>query len=627
MRIILIILCLLLSNILLSDEIDSLKTNLRYYDLEGIRVIADKPQETVGAIDIIEFDSNVTIPDLSISDVVKNIVGLHISTGGKQGSSLKIRGFDNDQIKIMLDGRPLGGGYFGNVDLSTIPVSDIKEIRVLKGPVSSLYGSDTMGGVVNILTDSPNNDSWIKAGTEFKRNNTNKTFISSARDLGEWDYWLYTSHYQTDGFVLSKDFVPTISENGDTRDQSARNQWDIQSKLNFTILDFHSIGFQAGYTFMDKKEIPSSIYENRVREFIDWKRYQFSSLASLQLKYNLKSNLNLYYDRYDDIYAEFNPETHEMYSQWPSELKSWILGINQTFDWDINDHLDSSFGYRFEKESYSRKDNGEYLSWFGRDQFKHNMFYQMEYILKSINITVGSGISFFKQNERKNWISHVEPSAGVYFQNSLNWRYSLSFSSNTKYPTMHQLFSSSSGNSELIQERAQKSEFDLLIPYSFNCVSGSIRQAIFYNHISNLIEKVGGFYTNIDQINSYGYELSCKLIFLWEHQIDYSYLKFSDKSSKVLLEAPNNSISITETIKLPKTFQVDYKTTWIDIRLTEENTILPSYWLHSVYINKIIKRYKILLGIENIFDLDYQEEYGYPAEGRNFILSLEGSFF
>ncbi|MCD6176411.1 MAG: TonB-dependent receptor plug domain-containing protein, partial [Candidatus Cloacimonetes bacterium] len=493
----LLILLFIFTNSLIASEIDTLKTILRHYNLEGIRVIADRPQETIGTVEIIELDPVSSLPEINIAESIEKVNGLHVSTGGKSGSTLRIRGFDNDQIKIMLDGRPLGGGYFGNVDLNTIPVSDIKEIRILKGPVSSLYGSDTMGGVINIITDSPSNTSWLKMGTEFKRNNTNKSYLSSTRDLGEWDYWLYASHYHTDGFMLSKDFVPTNTENGEVRDNCEKDQWDLQSKLNFTIFDFHSIGFQAGYTFMDTKEIPGSIYENQLRKFIDWKRYQFSTLGSFQLRYNLTSDVNIYYDRYDDTYAEYNPYTGEMYPQWPSNLKSCILGAHQKFDWEITDYLNSAFGYRFEKQSYLRKDNKNYPDWFGNEQLKHNGFWQVEFSYNSLNLTVGSGVSFFKQNGRDSWISHFEPSAGIYYKNSHNWKSSLAFSSNTKYPTMHQLFSSSSGNDMLEEERARKSEFNLLIPYSFDSFSGSIQQTIFYNHITGLIDKLGGTYANI----------------------------------------------------------------------------------------------------------------------------------
>jgi hypothetical protein len=71
---------------------------------------------------------------------------------------------------------------------------------------------------------------------------------------------------------------------------------------------------------------------------------------------------------------------------------------------------------------------------------------------------------------------------------------------------------------------------------------------------------------------------------------------------------------------------MEYKTIWNDVRHTEENIMLPAYLLHSVYFNKKLSRYKFMFGVENIFDVNFQEKYGYPGEGINFILSLEGEF-
>jgi len=205
---------------------DSLKTK-RTYHIEGIKVIAEREEQTIGSIVVKDIKMNTA--EMDISQTLQYESGLDIYNGGKSGSELRIRGFENDQIKIMLDGRPLGGGYFGNVDLKTIPISEIDKIQILKGPVSSLYGSDTMGGVVNIITKSPSNKYWLKIGTKFKRNNTNKIFISSSRAYELWDYWIYASRYNTDGFILSKDFQPTNYENGTVRDYTQNGQYDFHA--------------------------------------------------------------------------------------------------------------------------------------------------------------------------------------------------------------------------------------------------------------------------------------------------------------------------------------------------------------------------------------------------------------
>ena len=602
---------------------DSLKTKSRFDLLEGIRVVAQKTQEAIGTIKVKKFDENEAVAEVSVAETIDNVAGVDISDGGKQGTELNIRGFENKSIKFMLDGRPLGGGYFDNVDLNTIPVSEIKEIKIIKGPVSALYGSDTMGGVVNIITRSASNSSWLKVGSLMKRNNTNKYFISSSHDFGEWDYWIYSSRYHTDGFMLSDDFEPTSVENGKVRDNALRNQYDFQSKINFSLFDFHSIGFQAGYTFMDEKEIPSHVYENTLRKFIDWQRIQLSAVGFFQITDFVSSDVNVYYDTFDDTYAEYNPSNGYMYLKWPSELQSSIFGVNNKYEWEVSENSNFQFGYRFERQDYTRKDNSSYLEWTSNNQSTQNGFLQSEYIWDKFTFAAGTGISFFKQNGRENWISHIEPSAGIYYQNRVN--VSLAVSSNTKYPSLHQLFSSSSGNPDLEEERAKKSELTIDIPFS----DGSISQSIFYNQVDNLISK-SGQYENQNRVDSYGFEFEGNYDFITTHMISYTFIDYTDDSDIGILNVPKNSVVISEKYQLPYEINMIYEAKWKDIRNYNEDdvsVILPAYWLHSISWYKSWNRYMLKLGLDNIFDTDYQEKYGYPCEGFNFVFSVEAELF
>lgn len=79
---------------------------------------------------------------------------LHIDLGQDQvfGSSLSINGISGEGIKIMVDGVPIVGRSDGKIDLSQINLSNIERIEVVQGPLSVMYGTDAMGGVINIIT-------------------------------------------------------------------------------------------------------------------------------------------------------------------------------------------------------------------------------------------------------------------------------------------------------------------------------------------------------------------------------------------------------------------------------------------------------------------------------------------
>jgi len=133
-------------------------------------------------------------------------------------------------------------------------------------------------------------------------------------------------------------------------------------------------------------------------------------------------------------------------------------------------------------------------------------------------------------------------------------------------------------------------------------------------------------YDNIDQVMSYGFEASAKLKFLSEHFLQYRYLDYANDSDRPINENPRNVVMFTEKIMLPLDIFFEYKASWHDITHSD-GEILPAYWLHNFYLNRSFSRIKIKLGLENAFDEDYQEKYGYPQPGWDFIVSLETKVF
>jgi outer membrane receptor for ferrienterochelin and colicins len=95
-----------------------------------------------------------------LSDILKNVPGVYVS-GGSTGKDILIRGMGRDYTLYLIDGKPmantneaysLNGGGAGFAVNTLPPVSMIERIEVVRGPMSSLYGSEAMGGVINIIT-------------------------------------------------------------------------------------------------------------------------------------------------------------------------------------------------------------------------------------------------------------------------------------------------------------------------------------------------------------------------------------------------------------------------------------------------------------------------------------------
>lgn len=88
----------------------------------------------------------------TLEDALRAVPQLQV-THSHGGAGISMQGLDPEHTLILLDGRPLAGRVQGSVDISRIPVEDIERIEILPGPASALYGSEALGGVVNIITD------------------------------------------------------------------------------------------------------------------------------------------------------------------------------------------------------------------------------------------------------------------------------------------------------------------------------------------------------------------------------------------------------------------------------------------------------------------------------------------
>ncbi len=155
--------------------------SLQNKQLEEVVVTATRNERTMGALPMpvsLVLKSQIkTMGSLRLNDVLTEQTGLAIvpQVNGS-GNGLQLQGFNPDYTLILIDGEPLIGRYTGSLELSRLTVGNIKQIEIVKGPSSSLYGSDALAGVVNIITERPQQTK----GSFFARYGTNNTSDLSA---------------------------------------------------------------------------------------------------------------------------------------------------------------------------------------------------------------------------------------------------------------------------------------------------------------------------------------------------------------------------------------------------------------------------------------------------------------
>lgn len=102
----------------------------------------------------------------SLDDLFESVGMQYAETG--MGSHIQLQGMEGERVLILIDGKKITGRVAGNLVANTIPLDSIKRVEVIRGPQSALYGSEAIGGVINIITKKPGRD--VSGGFSVKNN-------------------------------------------------------------------------------------------------------------------------------------------------------------------------------------------------------------------------------------------------------------------------------------------------------------------------------------------------------------------------------------------------------------------------------------------------------------------------
>lgn len=141
----------------------------RPLDLEALVVTAGRrPQALAETAVPTELVSRAEIERSGATDlaaVLTERTGIELQGGHPAGSGVMLQGMGSERVLVLLDGQPFVGRVAGVTDISRVPTSIIERVEVVKGPQSTLYGSEAMGGVVNIVTRQPADVAFTGGGS------------------------------------------------------------------------------------------------------------------------------------------------------------------------------------------------------------------------------------------------------------------------------------------------------------------------------------------------------------------------------------------------------------------------------------------------------------------------------
>jgi outer membrane cobalamin receptor len=175
--------------------------------------------DTVTVIDAAEIGAR----QLSFAgDALALVPGLTIARNGGPGTLTSVfpRGGESDFTLVLVDGIR-ANAFGGGVDLSQVPLGDVERIEVVRGPQSALYGSDAIGGVVQIITRSGGSPS-ATARVEGGSRGTRRAAGATTGELGGWKWQAGADYFADDGFT---GIAPASGEQVSNDDAEERQAW------------------------------------------------------------------------------------------------------------------------------------------------------------------------------------------------------------------------------------------------------------------------------------------------------------------------------------------------------------------------------------------------------------------
>ena len=227
-----------------------------------------------------------------VAELLEREGGLTVTRVAGRGTSIEIQGLSSDQVLILVNGRRVVGRINGAIDLTRLKASNIERIEIVKGPSSALYGSDALGGVVNILTKSGGNGSTVTARADTGKNFEAFGGIGYERERVSGN--LSGGGTLTSGFDLDKSTPATDGIDGKTRFASLNHTQRFSPRA--------SLGASLDYSLDDTSRVDAGSATFDITKRIEEVRLGLS--PQFTLGDNTSLVLDGYYTRYDDQFLQ-----------------------------------------------------------------------------------------------------------------------------------------------------------------------------------------------------------------------------------------------------------------------------------------------------------------------------------
>jgi len=610
--------------------------NLPATDVGEVVVTATRlPTEKLKVADSITV---ITAKDIALKqeqtlpDVLKDAPGLNVvQTGGPGGqTSVFMRGTDSNHVKVLVDGIDVSDPSSPNAafDFGQFLTPDIDRVEILRGPQSGLYGSDAIGGVINVITKSGNGPPQVTAGLE---GGSFGTFNQNAGVTGSTGPFHYAANIEHVDVGATPVTPLDLLAPGEKRIDDSYDNLTASTKLGYDVTDNFDLGLVARYTDT-KLRFTGENYAS-APPFIDYPDASQSDTDTLQYYTRGTAHLVLFGGRFEQtLGVAYSSITTTDFS--PDDGASYYSGDRVKADWQGDIKIVPGetlvLGAEDQQDEIRLPISASTSIASGYAELESNLF-------QDFNDTVS--VRYDANNRFGDATTYrVAP---TYFIASTGTKLEASVGTGFKAPTLSQMFESFPsfgffGNPNLRPETS--TGYDAGFEQYLLANRLRFGATYFYNSIRNLIDDNATFtsYANVGRAHTDGVEAfaSYRPIDPVTLRVDYTYTEADDDIlHQELLLRPRNKWNFDgrwqATDKLSLDADVVSVSTYIDGNRDFSIGYLkqPGYTTLDVAANYDLNKSLTIYGrVTNLFDARYEDPDGFLRPGRGFFVGIKGRF-
>lgn len=585
------------------------------------------------------------------------VPGVTISEAGARNELMvNVRGFDIKHVPIYVDGIPVYVPYDGYPDLGRFTTFDLSEIVVSKGFSSVLYGPNTMGGSINMVTRRPTEEFEASGGAGGAPGDYH-SYLNVGTNQGLWYAQVSGSYMSSDGFHLSDDFEPVDAEGGGKRDNSYRSDGKVSIKLGLTPneTDEYVIGYvnQHGEKGVPVYAGESDSVKKRYWQWPYWDKESVYFLSRTAIFDDNYVKTRLYYDTFKNKLMSYDDDTYSTQnkkSAFTSFYDDYTYGGSFEFGTRFIPRNLIKIAAHYKHDYHKEHNEGDPEQEFEEDIFSIGLEDTID-ITDDIYVIAGVSYDYVEtataeDNQDgeivdfpKGDASSFNPQIGLFYEIGDGLAHA-SVAYKTRMPSIKDKFSYKMGTALPNPDLDPEVSINYEVGYKHTFLDRlTVEGNVFYNDISDYILMVTvpdpddpnatlEQNQNVGEVDQYGVELgfSGTIIDSLSAGVNYTYLHYDNKDSEdELTNTPEQKVfaylEYTPLERLSLLASLQYETSRYSSsdgeRETDDFTLLG---LKASY--EFVEGFTIEAGVSNLLDEDYEYDEGYPEPGRTFFANF-----